>query len=152
MFPSELRTRGETCGGVMPIRGPDFGASHCQPQNATVQPWRIRKPSPGSIEPRRRAIPPVRKIHEQRSVRLPLRDQQRHVARELDRPVRSLGQAQVGDPIIAGEGRIHRIVGDCINPLVGPTTAEVLVCCVGLAAVDLESRDSHYTPRSACSN
>ena len=103
-------------------------------------------------DPRRRAVPPVRKIHEQRSVRLPLRDQQRHVAGEIDLPVLSLGQAQVGDPVIAGKGRIHRIVGDCINPLVGPATAEVLVCCVGLAADDLEFCDRHGTLRSACSN
>src|SRR5215467_7184508 len=114
------------------IAGIDFVRGH-QLKGRTVE------------EPRRRAVPPVRKIHEQRSVRLPLRDQQCYVASELDLPVLSLGQAQVGDPIIAGQGRIHRIVSDCIDPLVGPTTAEVLVCCVGLAAGDLKSRDTHGT-------
>ena len=100
-------------------------------------------------DPRGRAVPSVRKIHEQRSVRLTPRDQQRHVAGEIDLPVLSLGQAQVGDPVIAREGRIHRIVGDCINPLVGPATTEVRICCVGLAANDLEFYDRHGTLRSA---
>ena len=59
----------------------------------------------------------------------------RYVAEEM----RQAGvEVAVGDPVIAWKKRIHRLVGDSINPLVGPGAAEALVCCVGLAADYLE--------------